>query len=71
MEKQTNRTPCDYCGLTLSEHSRGLLPLGPIEIHDFVPPIEEGDLVGSGGIIEEEQIQIDIANAGYSNYSLQ
>ena len=72
MEKQTNRTPCDYCGLILLEHSnKKLLAKLKIEIHDFTPPVQEGDLVGSGGIIEEEQIQIDIANAGYSNYSLQ
>ena len=66
MEKQTNKTPCNECGLTLAQHKKATLKRKKIWIHDYVPYIAD-----FGGIIEEEQIQIDMANAGYSSYSLQ
>ena len=66
MEKQTNKTPCNECGLILAQHKKAILKRKKIWIHDYVPHIPD-----FGGLIEEEQIQIDIANAGYSNYSLQ
>ena len=63
MEKQTNTDKCEYCGLTLAQHSAKNLIAKKIESHDFV--------TNFFNFIEEEQIQIDMANAGYSNHSLQ
>ena len=63
MEKQTNRILCEYCGLASAQHTVKNLVAKKIEVHDFV--------TNFFNFIEEEQIQIDMANAGYSNYSLQ